>query len=105
MNLILEIGVAVKARRTDMGRTLTSVAKMSGLSRATVSALENGSIKDLSLARSQRLLNVLGLILAVPAVDQKPSADLPTRTPALEIAAQTASTSFKSRATAARPHR
>jgi transcriptional regulator with XRE-family HTH domain len=101
MNPLLELGKAVKARRSDMGLTLTAVARLSGLSRATVSALENGSIKDLSLVRSQKLLEVLGLSLSIPVVHKKVSLDLLSRRPALEIAAQTSNTGLKTRVTAA----
>lgn len=100
MKPLAELSQAVKARRSDMGLTVTAVARLSGLSRATVSSLENGSIKDLSLVRAQRLLEVMGLSLNVPAVHKRLSLDPLGRRPALEIAAQTSNVSLKTRATA-----
>ena len=84
-----------------MGLTVTAVARLSGLSRATVSALENGSIKDLSLARSQNLLDVLGLSLSIPPAHKRPNFDLLARRPALDLAAQTSNVLLRSQITAA----
>jgi len=65
MSTIQELGSTVRTRRSDMGLTQTTLAKLSGLSRATVNQVENGTINDLSLTRASKLLGVLGLFITV----------------------------------------
>lgn len=80
-----------------MGLTQTTLAALSGLSRATVNQLENGSIRDLSLTRAARLLEVLGLSMAI-AAPRPTSRDLAgqmKKSKPLDIAARTASVSYK----------
>lgn len=96
--LLLELGTAVKARRTDMGLSQTALAKLSGLSRATVNQVENSTLKDLSLKRAAQLLGVLGLSLEVPPVHGRQARE-PAHS-ALDIAARTASTSYRAPLTA-----
>lgn len=105
MTPLLELGHTVRARRSDMGLTQTALARLSGLSRATVSQLETGTIKDLSLTRAARLLGVLGL--AVNIASPHPKLELtaspgapgtltgPARSTPIDIAARTASTSYR----------
>lgn len=95
MSPLTELSAAVRSRRTDMGLTQAVLARLSGLSRATVNQVETGCIKDLSLMRSAKLLGVLGLSMRVSAVlPQSPSAR-GEKTPALDLAARTASVSYK----------
>jgi transcriptional regulator with XRE-family HTH domain len=63
MNDLLWIGPSVLKRRQELGWTQTSLARLAGVSRATVNGLERGSLSNLSLARLGRLLEVLGLRL------------------------------------------
>ncbi len=95
MSALLELSTAVRTRRADMGLTQATLAKLSGLSRATVNQLETATIKDLSLTRVSQLLGELGLFLTVstphPSSRIKPRA----KTPALELAARTASVSYR----------
>ena len=95
MTPILELGFAVRTRRSDMGLTQTSVAALSGLSRATVNQLEKGTVKDLSLARTARLLDVLGLSMTIAPPRTGHRMDRLTKRQALDIAARTASVSYK----------
>jgi transcriptional regulator with XRE-family HTH domain len=96
MSTILELSTAVRARRSDMGLTQLALATLSGLSRATVNQVEKGTIKDLSLTRATRLLEVLGLYMhvALPRADFRPEKKEKSR--ALDIAARTASVSYRS---------
>lgn len=87
MNDLLWIGPSVQKRRQALGLTQTALARLAGLSRATVNGLERGSLADLSMGRLGRLLEVLGLRLQWE----------PARAPsdrALAVAAQTCSVSF-----------
>ena len=94
MSAIHELSSAVRLRRSDMGITQAALAKLSGLSRATVSQVELGTIRDLSLTRAGRLLGVLGLTMSFSQPHSKrPFAR--SKTPALELAARTASVSYR----------
>jgi transcriptional regulator with XRE-family HTH domain len=87
------IGLAARTRRSDMGLTQDRVAELCGLSPATVEQLENGSVGELDWAHAVHLLSVLGLSVTVsnprPTRRQREG-----RTPALEVAARSASTSY-----------
>jgi transcriptional regulator with XRE-family HTH domain len=95
MFAVLELGHAVKTRRSDMGLTQTVLSALSGLSRATVNQVENGTINDLSLTRTARLLGVLGLTLSVTPARPKPNAGGRPKTSPLILAARTASVSYR----------
>ncbi len=96
MGLFAEIGLAVRTRRCDIGLTQERVAQLSGLSRATISQIENGTIKDLSVARSARLLAVLGLSIHVSAARPKcTSIERKSKTSPLTVAARSASVSYR----------
>jgi transcriptional regulator with XRE-family HTH domain len=94
MTALLELGRAVQARRTQMGLTQGALAALTGLSRQTISQLESGTIKDLSLQRAERLAGVLGLSLQVarPFASRRPVA---SRLTPLGRAARTASVSYR----------
>lgn len=95
MSTLAELSTVVRTRRADMGLTQAALARLSGLSRATVNQLEAASLQDLSLLRVSRLLGVLGLSVTV--------APQPTvgKAPALELAARSASVSYRQPLTAA----
>jgi transcriptional regulator with XRE-family HTH domain len=87
MNDLLWIGPSVLKRRQELGLTQTALARLAGLSRATVNGLERGSLANLSLGRLGRLLQVMGLRLQWE----------PQRAPserALAVAAQMCSVSY-----------
>src|SRR5258705_13464688 len=93
-----ELGNAVRTRRSDMGLSQSAVAELSGLSRSTVSALENGTIHDLSLNRTQKLLEVLGLSLSIPEAHPRARSARPPSPPS-DLAARTANVSYSSQVT------
>ena len=86
MNLA-DIGLLVQARREALGLSQARLARLSGLSRATINQLENGSLIDLGTHRLLGLLHLLGLDLTAQA--------RPPRTQALALLSQTASVSYK----------
>jgi transcriptional regulator with XRE-family HTH domain len=86
MNLA-DIGHLVQARREALGLSQARLARLAGLSRATINQLENGSLVDLGAAKLMTLLNLLGMDLA--AQTRAP------RTKALALLSQTASVSYK----------
>ena len=95
MSAIQELGSSVRTRRSDMGLTQTTLAKLSGLSRATVNQVENGTINDLSLTRASKLLGVLGLFITVATPRARNSKGRDAKSSALELAARTAGVSYR----------
>ena len=59
MNL-LELGDTVKKLRKERGLTQEILAKKAGISRATLSKLENGNIAQVSIVTLNDILNHLG---------------------------------------------
>jgi len=87
MNLY-EIGKLVRERRDTLGLSQDRLAKMAGLSRATINQLESGTLVDLGVTKLARLLELVGLTF-----DAQPRAT-PHR--GLLMASRTASVSYKS---------
>lgn len=86
MNLT-DIGQLVQTRREALGLSQARIARMAGLSRATINQLENGSLVDLGAAKLMALLDLLGMDLAA-----QPRAP---RAHALALLSQTASVSYR----------
>ena len=101
MDAIVELSAVVRARRIDMGLTQTALAAASGLSRATINQLENGSIHDLSVSRAAKLLEVLGLSLSIEPPRHFKRRSIEQLGAALDIASRTASVSYKKQMQAA----
>ncbi len=59
MNL-LELGREIKTLRKNRGLTQESLAKLSNISRATLSKLENGNVAQISIVTLNDILNHLG---------------------------------------------
>lgn len=86
MNLA-HIGTLVHQRRQTLGLSQGRLAKLSGLSRATINQLEAGTIKDLGATKLIALLDLLRLDLQ--ATEQRPPRN------ALTLISRTASVSYK----------
>lgn len=86
MNLT-EIGHLIQARREALGLSQARLARLGGLSRATINQLENGKLLDLGAAKLMALLNLVGMDLA--AQTRAPRAQ------ALALLSQTASVSYR----------
>lgn len=87
MNLI-DIGNAVRTRRSELGLSQVQLAHLSGLSRQTLVGLENGTLSDLGVNRVGQVTAVLGL--------DSPKLDTQARRKkrGLWMAAKTASVSY-----------
>lgn len=81
------IGQLVKRRRQALGLSQDRLAKLSGLSRATINQLETGAIVDLGAAKLIALLDLLGVMLD--------ATEHPPRENALVLASRTASVSYR----------
>lgn len=88
MNLA-DIGRLVHDRRQALGLSQARLARLSGLSRATINQLETGSIKDLGATKLIALLDLLGMALD--------AGTKPRHARALHLASQTASVSYQTR--------
>lgn len=86
MNLA-DMGLLVQARREALGLSQARLARLSGLSRATINQLENGTLVDLGTHRLLGLLHLLGMDLTART-------HIP-HTQALALLSQTASVSYK----------
>ena len=86
MNLV-DIGLLVQARRETLGLSQVRLARLSGLSRATINQLENGGLVDLGTHRLLGLLQLLGMDLTAQTRKPQPQA--------LALLSQTASVSYK----------
>lgn len=95
MATMVELSQAVHTRRAEMGLTQSFLAKLSGLSRQTINQLENGTIKDLSLNRAERLASVLGLSLSVDGALSPHRLEAKGRLSPLARAARTGSVSYR----------
>lgn len=81
------IGLRVRERRQSVGLSQERLARLSGLSRATINQLETGTLVELGVNKLALLLGLLGLRLeAGPHV---------SRRRALWMAARTASVSYR----------
>jgi transcriptional regulator with XRE-family HTH domain len=77
----------VHDKRKELGISQAQLAKLAGLSRTTVNQLESGILEDLGYTKLSKLLGILGLSFDAKVRLKK--------SPALKMAAQTASTSYK----------
>ncbi len=68
MNL-LELGNNVKLLRKERGLTQAQLAIKAGISRATLSKLENGNIAQVSIVTLNDILNHLGYELNIKATN------------------------------------
>lgn len=59
----VELGQKIRAARLRAGLSQTDLARPLGMSRATISDLENGTIKELGVRKLVRLCQRLGLDL------------------------------------------
>ena len=86
MNL-RELGVRVRERREALGLSQLRLARLAGLSRATINQLETGTLKDLGVAKLASLMDLVGLQLEAGL--------RPGQRHGLLMAGRTASVSYK----------
>jgi len=94
MRTLHELCDAVRFRRQDIGLSQESLAKMTGVDLETIAQIEAGTITDICLSQSIAVLEALGLRLAVDPAHPRLRVTS-AYTPPLEIAARTASTSYR----------
>jgi transcriptional regulator with XRE-family HTH domain len=87
---LAQVGGSIKERRAALGLSQALLAKLSGLTRQTISGLESGKLKDLGFNRVCQVMNVIGLSPGEPSVGARSAKK------ALWMAANTANVSYKS---------
>jgi len=66
---LLELGSTVKNLRKERGLTQEALAQQVGISRATLSKLENGNIAQVSIVTLNDILNHLGYEIDIKALN------------------------------------
>jgi transcriptional regulator with XRE-family HTH domain len=84
-----DLAPLIQARRQALGLSQGRLAKLCGLSRATINQLENGSLVDLGAAKLLALLQLLNIEINAQERPAKAKAN------ALALLSQTASVSYK----------
>jgi transcriptional regulator with XRE-family HTH domain len=72
---LTEIGTAFREARRNSGRTQSELARSLGMSRATLSALESGRIREIGVAKLTALVQSVGLDLFVAPRRARPTVD------------------------------
>ena len=70
---IHQMGQKLREARKSLGRTQAEVAAPLRMSRATVSAIENGTVSEIGVRKLMALCASLGLALNVAPRDQRPT--------------------------------
>jgi len=63
--ILFELGEKIKTLRKEKNLSQIELAKKSGISRATLSKLENGNLTKISVATLDRVLGVLGFTIDI----------------------------------------
>ena len=72
---VAELGQTIRRLRKERGLTQQELAKLVGISRATLSGVENNTIPELGVRKYERLLNMLGQTLPSRAQVSRPTLD------------------------------
>lgn len=70
---MLEIGELLHSRRKALGLSQQQVADANGMSRVTISRLENGRLPELGIRKVMAICSTLGLELVLKDASQRPT--------------------------------
>ncbi|MEZ5476404.1 MAG: helix-turn-helix domain-containing protein [Thiolinea sp.] len=69
-----ELGQTIRQARKQQHMTQATLSELLGMSRATISALENGTVNEVGIRKVMAICSLLGLELhAQPRVQQRPT--------------------------------
>lgn len=68
---LVELGQAVRQRRTELGLSREQLAKEAGVSRARIEALENGRAVEMGFQNIMQVLNAIGLDLRLTELNRR----------------------------------
>ena len=66
-----QLGQTIRAHRKNRQMTQAELSKLLGMSRATLSALENGTVREVGIRKVMAVCSVLGLELVAQPIQQK----------------------------------
>jgi transcriptional regulator with XRE-family HTH domain len=70
---MIELGQTIRKARKEKRLTQAELAAAAGIARMTLSQIENGTIQDIGIRKVMRLLEYLGLELAVRPAGAPPT--------------------------------
>lgn len=70
---VQDIGVVLRSARKSAGRTQASLARALGMSRATLSAIENGTVQEIGVRKLMALAAALDLELTIGPRSRRPT--------------------------------
>ena len=73
--MLFDIGRQIRSERKRRKLSQADLAKLLGMSRATISQIENGTVQDVGVRKLIRILEVLGLELRVRSAGAPPTLD------------------------------
>ena len=68
-----EIGILIRAARKEQRLSQAQLARSLGMSRATISAIENGTVVEVGVRKIMALCSELGLSLSVGRQNSRPT--------------------------------
>jgi HTH-type transcriptional regulator/antitoxin HipB len=68
-----QIGVALREARKASGRSQEELAKPLGMSRATISGIENGTVSEIGVRKLMALCAALGQSISVSGPEKRPT--------------------------------
>lgn len=68
-----EIGLALRQARKETGQSQAALAQSLGMSRATISAIENGTVAEIGVRKLMALAAAVGLELSIAPVHTRPT--------------------------------
>jgi transcriptional regulator with XRE-family HTH domain len=70
-----DLGTLIRSLRKDKGLTQAALASRLSMSRATISAIENGTVAEIGIRKVEGLLNMLGYRLTAVPNRRRPTLD------------------------------
>lgn len=71
--ILSEVGKSLRTARKTRGLSQAELARSLGMSRATISAIENGTVREIGVRKLMALSTALGLELSVAARRGRPT--------------------------------
>ncbi|MGB9090333.1 MAG: helix-turn-helix transcriptional regulator [Pseudomonas farsensis] len=69
------IGLTIRELRKQKGLTQAALASLVGMSRSTISSIENNTIAEIGIRKVEAILNVFGYTLTAIAQRRRPTLD------------------------------